>query len=470
MVKDNKYSDNLKKGLLLVFLANVINLCISLINGFVLPKYLSVESYADIKTYHLYANYIGVLALGYADGLYLYYGGKKMSEVMASDINICRSNLIILQIITTAIGLGFGYMSGNNIFLITAISFIPVNVVSAYKNIFQAIGEFKTYSRILNFNSILVFCGTIVLLLLVKSDNSYLYIGWAVTVTFVIWLLVERKIYREYQYKAKWQFDPMNLIENIKSGIVLMIGNFSSILMTTIDRWFVKALLTTVDFAYYAFVVSVENLIAIFITPFVTTMYNYICVTRDMDKIKQIKRMCLVFSLLLISSAFPVKFILEFYLQKYLASKYVLFILFSTEVFYMLIKGIYVNIYKARKQQTIYLRQLICVIIIGTILNAVFFYVTRCNEGIAFATLISVIIWYIICCISVPEIKPDWKEMMFVTISIMLFICSGIFLEAIVGFLLYFIGVLILAILFMNESLRAVGNLVLGMVRKRLGK
>lgn len=67
-------TDKLKKGLVLVFIANAINLCISLINGFVLPKYLSVETYADIKTYQLYSNYIGVLALGYCDGLYLKYG------------------------------------------------------------------------------------------------------------------------------------------------------------------------------------------------------------------------------------------------------------------------------------------------------------------------------------------------------------------------------------------------------------
>ena len=46
----DKGSENLKKGIILVFMANLINLVISLLNGFILPKYLAVDTYADIKT------------------------------------------------------------------------------------------------------------------------------------------------------------------------------------------------------------------------------------------------------------------------------------------------------------------------------------------------------------------------------------------------------------------------------------
>ena len=78
---DQKDSSNIKKGVLLVFGANVINLIISLINGFILPKFLSIETYAATRTYYLYVSYTGSLALGYADGLYLKYGGMKMADV-----------------------------------------------------------------------------------------------------------------------------------------------------------------------------------------------------------------------------------------------------------------------------------------------------------------------------------------------------------------------------------------------------
>lgn len=456
--------------MVLVFLANAINLCISLINGFVLPKHLSVESYADLKTYHLYANYIGVLVFGYSDGLYLSYGGKTITNIGAKGIAVCRSNLMLFQSAVTVIGIVLGILSRNYILLVTALSILPVNLVATYKSIFQATGEFKIYSRILNYTSLLIFAGSMILLFGFRTDRSLLYIGWNVIVAFIIWALLEWKMAVSYQQRMAWNLDLRSMVENIKAGIVLMLGNFSSILMTSVDRWFVKELLKVQDFAYYSFVVSVENLVAIFITPVVTTMYNYICVMQDMNAIRRIKRMCLVFSLFLISSAFPAKFILEIYLQKYLASKYVLFVLFSTEVFYMLIKGIYVNIYKAKKHQARYLKQLMGVVLIGVVLNAVFYHFSRSNEGIAFATLISVVIWYIICCISVPEIKPDWKESMLMVTSIPLFILSGFYLKAIVGFLVYVAGVLSLSLLLMRDSVTAVWSMAFGKVRKKLGK
>lgn len=45
---------NMKKDIVYVMFANIINLLINLIANFMLPKYLSVESYAMIKTYVLY--------------------------------------------------------------------------------------------------------------------------------------------------------------------------------------------------------------------------------------------------------------------------------------------------------------------------------------------------------------------------------------------------------------------------------
>ena len=77
---------NLKKGVMYVFIANVINLIISLFTGFVLPKYLSIETYSSIKLFQLYITYIGILHLGFSDGMYLKYGGKSVAEINKSEV------------------------------------------------------------------------------------------------------------------------------------------------------------------------------------------------------------------------------------------------------------------------------------------------------------------------------------------------------------------------------------------------
>lgn len=66
----------LQKGIIAVFLANVINMLFSLATNFLLPKYLSVESYAGIKEFQLYVSYVGLFHFGFVDGIYLKYGGK----------------------------------------------------------------------------------------------------------------------------------------------------------------------------------------------------------------------------------------------------------------------------------------------------------------------------------------------------------------------------------------------------------
>ncbi|MCD8221977.1 MAG: hypothetical protein LUD07_07305, partial [Clostridiales bacterium] len=251
---------------------------------------------------------------------------------------------------------------------------------------------------------------------------------------------------------------------------ILMLGNFSSILMTSIDRWFVKGLLTTADFAYYSFVVSTENLVAVFINPVVTTMYNYICINSNYSTLRRIKRMCMIFALFLVSGAFVIKFILEIYLTKYILSERVLFVLFATEILFIVIKGIYVNIYKARKRQDIYFKQLVAAIAIGCILNSVFYFLFRSNEGIAFATLLSVIFWYIICSFSVKEIRPDFKEIIVLVSGISSFIILGFFMPSIIGFLLYVFVILVLCILFMRKDLIVLVNMALDIIKKRIIK
>lgn len=463
-------SDNLKKGIVLVFAANLINLMISLVNGFILPKYLSVDTYAGIKTYQLYGNYIGVLVLGYSDGLYLKYGGKQINSIPNKEVNVCRSNLIVFQGIMMLIFAALGFISQDYILMIASLTLIPVNIAATFKSILQATGEFKAYSGIMNYTSILTFLGTMALLFIFKIDNPYYYVSIMAVVSFVVWFLLEHKLKKIYDFKLGFAVSFKNLIENIKSGIVLMLGNFSSILMTSIDRWFVKFLLTTNDFAYYSFVVSTENLIAVFINPIVTTMYNYICVKTDYNAIRKIKRMCLIFALFLVSSAFAIKFILEVYLTKYIASQYVLFILFTTEILFMVIKGIYVNIYKARKQQNIYLKQLIIAIVLGCVLNAIFYFIFHSIEGIAFATLISTIFWYIMCSFTVKEIKPDWKEVLVLTISILAFIFSGFCLPSILGFFIYISVILALCLILMKKDFLAMIKMGTDMVKKKLHK
>ena len=42
---------SLKRGMISVFIANLVSLVFSLLTNFILPRFLSVDSYSGIKTY-----------------------------------------------------------------------------------------------------------------------------------------------------------------------------------------------------------------------------------------------------------------------------------------------------------------------------------------------------------------------------------------------------------------------------------
>lgn len=56
-------NNKLSKGISIIFFTNIINMAFSLIINFILPKYLSYETYAVIKTFQLYISYAGFFIL-----------------------------------------------------------------------------------------------------------------------------------------------------------------------------------------------------------------------------------------------------------------------------------------------------------------------------------------------------------------------------------------------------------------------
>lgn len=76
----------MKKGIFQILIANIFNLIIGIVLSFMVPKFLSVDSYAMYKMYALYVTYAGFFHFGYADGMYLKYGGKRIDKINRDDL------------------------------------------------------------------------------------------------------------------------------------------------------------------------------------------------------------------------------------------------------------------------------------------------------------------------------------------------------------------------------------------------
>ena len=435
----------LAKGMILVLAANIFSMAINVLLNFIQPKYLSVETYAAIKTFALYMSCSGLFHLGYEDGMYLKYGGKETNLVDKKELADNISTLRIFQLIVTGLTFIVGLVIKSRILCIFSLFLTPYNMTMYYKLLFQATGDFSLYGRILNVSSIILFALNAVFIFCLHNDEYWLYLGAYIVVYLAVWLVLEIYVNKKLKISLKiFSFSLKELMDSIKSGFFIMIGNFSSIFLTSMDRWFVKFLLDSQAFAEYGFAVSMESMLNVAVTPFTVTLYNYFCKETDQNKIIKMRNYVCILAVFIVSAAFPAKFIIDIWLPHYKEAEDVIFILFSSHILFIVVKSIYVNLYKAQKRQKEYFTKLIIVLVTGFVFNAVCFCFMRVKEAMAIGTLISAILWFILCQLDFKDIRFDFLHCIYIAVEVTVFIMAGKFLDTIPGFIFYimFSGVL----------------------------
>ena len=458
---DLKKESKLKKGVTIILIVNVINLFFKLLTNFLMPKYLNVNSYADFKYFQLLVNYVGVLHLGYIDGIYIRFGGKKIEEVPKEEIKDSMISLIVLELIMTLIIIIVSLLIQDIILLISAIIIIPISITSYYKYLYQATGEFKQYGKIMNFSTIILFIMEMILIFL-KVQNGYFFMAVYVVSTIIVWRIIENKNTVKYEKKIIPQKIIINECKNnIHNGFFVMVGNFASQLLTGMDRWFIKILMTAEAFAYYSFAVSVVSFLNVAITPFSITLYNFFCSVKDKNKITNIIGGISIFSTIIVAAAFPVKWILEVFLMEYNSSNKTLFYLFAAQIFTIVTMCIYVNLYKSTKNQKKYSLKMGIMILLGFLTNGIGFMVLKNKECFALATLVTSIIWLFMCERDFKDYSLPIKTKLYLLFEMISLIYLGFNYNSIIGMVCYCLITLVLIILFMRDEFKQLYSLII---------
>lgn len=460
----------LGKGIIQVFLANIVNLIISIGNGFLLPKYLSVESYAGIKTFLLYTSYVGVLPLGYVDGIYIKYGGRSKSEIDVEEFAHEKKVLFLFQLVISLPIMLMALFLGDSNLLCVSISILPINMVSFFRLAYQATGEFKEYRRITNLSSVLIFVSNLIFLFIIKTDIFLWYIGMQIVVTFIVWIYYEYRnrivnICNKISLKEMWAY----LYENIQLGIIVMLGSFMGVWITSIDRWFVKLLYSVADFAYYSFAVTMLRLINVVITAFSVTLYNFFCKKPGDEEIAMLRKIVLVVGAAIIAIIFPLKFVIQTYLEKYIYAISVIKTLFIAQFVLIEINAVYLNLYKALNLQKKYLIRMVVITITAFFLNGVIGYLWNNIIAYAVATLLTAFIWLILCQIDLPEYKMAHSEWLYLLETIPIyFLCN--FFNMWIGMAIYVSWIIVETFLLFPKDVKRLLRTSLNWYDKKEGR
>ncbi|MCH5279913.1 MAG: oligosaccharide flippase family protein [Lachnospiraceae bacterium] len=442
----------MKKGIIQIFLGNLIFLIFGILNNFILPKYLSVDSYALIKTYLLYISYASLLAGGYVEGMFLYYGGKTVEETYHLKFGNNFHTFFWFQGVISLLVFLIGVLLKKYIILLFAIGVFTTNIVSYFKNYSTAVGEFKIYSVSTSIEKILVFIFNAAFIFMFRADNYILYVAviMVVSIIEIIYFFIKLEGKQKGLFSGNFKLNEITHCMNM--GVILLIGNSISALFVGIDQWFVKFLMANTDFALYSFAVSMERIVVIFITPITTVLYNFFCKKNEDSQVAFVRETLVLWGFAILMAVFPLIWVVKTFIPNYADALSVTAILFCGQALNCIINGVYVNVLKAQKRQKQFLIQMIMMTILAIILNIIAYYIVGNIVGLAYATLITKIIWLIICQIECKEYRYSMNVNIALILLIICFIFCSIINNYILGGLLYLLIFLVITMVFMRNS------------------
>lgn len=95
---------------------NLVSTALNMITAFLLPKFLTIEGYGYVKTYQFYLMYVGLLHLGYIDGIYLEYGGKDYNNIDTRKVTRELYNFVLIQFLICILFLTVVLIKNNIVF------------------------------------------------------------------------------------------------------------------------------------------------------------------------------------------------------------------------------------------------------------------------------------------------------------------------------------------------------------------
>ena len=382
------------KKIIHVGLANGAQVLSGALLGLLIPKYLSIEGYADYRTFTLFVGYIGLFHLGYADGIFIDYAGNELQE---RNKEIIRGDFIQFLAIETALTLGLTILSvllGNKLLTLLSIAIVPYNTNTYFQRLFQSIGRLDTYSNSIFYYSCISTVGTLTLIFSLNCSCVDLFC------LVLICSNIAAAIYQYYRFcrlvggisHAVFSINRIRYL--VKTGFAVLLGNIAVNLFYGIDRWAVKLFFSTEEFAYYSFAVSMLNILTTLLQAVSISLFSYLATDEGLERVEPARRAILSVGIISGLCYFPLRLIVSLFLPEYLMSLSIIGISIAMIPYMLYINAITINIYKIKQKQTTYLRTMIVMLLIVTV-SALIASTFRDCRAVALSSVICYIGWYI---------------------------------------------------------------------------
>lgn len=251
--------------------ANLITMVVSIILSLIVPKLLGVEQYGYWQLYTFYVGYVGFFHFGWADGLYLRYGGKYYDEL---DKSLMHSQYWLLSFLEVVICIGISLFavflvkdSNRMVILIaTGLNCILILPRTILQFLLQSTGRIKEYARNIILGRLMY--AILVLGFLFTGYQRYEFMLLADIIAKIVAMVGLAWVCKDIVFTkgVKLSNSIVEGWKNVSVGIHLLIANIAGMLIIGIVRFAIERVWDISTFGKVSFSLSISNLVLTFIS------------------------------------------------------------------------------------------------------------------------------------------------------------------------------------------------------------
>ena len=375
------------KNISYTFTSNVLSLLISTIIILVIPKFIGVEQYGYYQLYIFYTGYVGVLAFGWYEGIYLREGGKYYKDLnkplYSTQFRLLGLCEVIIYLLIF-IGSLFIVDDENKHFVIGCTCVVAVAMCLRWfiTFILQATGRIKEFA-IVTISEKIILVILAILLILTGYRQSYLLICANVLAVFVslgigIWYCKDLVFSSCISIKNIFG----EIKENISAGFQLLLVELSSLLIIGVVRFGIERHWGISTFGKVSLTLSISNMVVTAINAISVVMYPTLRRTSQerLPQIYSLMRiilMGLIFGVL--TMYYPMMKILSAWLPQYAESLRYAAILFPICAYESKVSMLVNTYYKSLRMENLLMKcnmaslalSVVCTFISTVVLNSV---------------------------------------------------------------------------------------------------
>lgn len=393
-------SDRPRSGLIAqfyyVFGSQVIVLISGFIKALIIPVLLELSDYGYWQIYIFYTVYIGVFTFGYGDGLYLKYGGYKLSDLPLRPLR--TANALYLVMLAFGVVAMMIFASGNTdpyrqyVFLAVAINIAVLGITSNVSLTLQATNHLKGYAFLNSADKIFF-----LLALLALLQDKFRTFEYLVAIDLAAKIIVMAMLLHRYRQLfigrlARLHEGAREFADSVGTGIQLLLANLSGMLVLGIGRIIIEYFGAMESYAYYAFAVSISGVILVSVTALSIVIYptlrrqpqdNFIVYFRKTT------RAYAAFTLVMLTGYFPAVAFIELVASQYAPVIGLLNAMFVITVLQGKMQLVNNTYYKALRLERSMLFANLNSLLLATTLSLAGFLLTQSILAVAYAALLT---------------------------------------------------------------------------------